>query len=96
MFFVYILECKDGSFYTGYTNNLNNRIKIHNAKLGAKYTRSRVPVKLVYFEYFETKSEALKREIEIKQLNRLNKERLVLCFDKNKIDIYMKGDINGN
>lgn len=70
---VYILICKDGSLYTGYTNNLEKRIAKHNAGKGAKYTRSRLPVKL--FKYFEvaSKSEALKLEIKIKKLSREEK-----------------------
>ena len=56
--FTYILECSDGSFYTGWTNNLERRVKAHNAGKGAKYTKSRKPVKLVYFETFLTKQEA--------------------------------------
>ena len=71
--FTYILECSDGSFYTGWTNNLERRVKAHNAGKGAKYTKSRKPVKLVYFETFLTKQEAMRREWEIKQLSRVEK-----------------------
>lgn len=53
--FVYMLECKDGTFYTGYTTDLKSRFEKHNSGCGAKYTRGRIPVKLVYFEIFETK-----------------------------------------
>ena len=58
MNYTYILKCKDGSFYTGWTNNLEKRIKDHNAGKGAKYTKSRCPVELVYYETFDTKEEA--------------------------------------
>ena len=91
--FVYILECKDGTFYTGYTTDLKSRFEKHNSGWGAKYTRGRIPVKLVYFEIVETKSEALKREIKIKKMNRLRKEKLVLNFDKSKFSTYMEGDV---
>ena len=74
---VYILECKDGSLYTGYTNNIDKRILTHQQGKGAKYTRGRTPVKLVYTEHHVTKSEALKAEYQIKQLNRKEKKRLI-------------------
>lgn len=75
--YVYILKCRDHSFYTGWTNNLKKRIEKHNLGLGAKYTRSRRPVELVYFETFENKTDALKREYQIKQLTRKQKEKLI-------------------
>lgn len=75
--YVYILRCKDNSLYTGWTNNLENRINAHNEGLGAKYTRGRGPCSLVYFEEFETKNEALKREREIKKLTKAQKENLL-------------------
>lgn len=75
--FVYILECKDKSLYTGWTTNLEKRIISHNAGIGAKYTRGRKPVKLVYFENFNSKSDALKREIAIKKLSRSDKIGLI-------------------
>lgn len=78
MFCVYIVECSDRSFYTGWTNNLEKRIETHNKGLGAKYTKSRLPVKLVYSEAFDTKEDAMKREYEIKRLTRKNKEKLFL------------------
>lgn len=77
MNYVYILECFDNSLYTGYTNDLEKRVGIHNCGKGAKYTRCRLPVKLVYFEEFETKSEAMKREYSIKQLSRDDKKALI-------------------
>ena len=62
MFYTYILQCSDGTLYTGFTNNIEKRISTHNKGLGAKYTRGRLPVKLVYTENFKSKSKALKRE----------------------------------
>lgn len=77
MNYVYILECVDGTLYTGYTNNLDKRIKVHNKGKGAKYTRARLPVKLVYYEELTTKSQALKREYAIKSMNRQDKIELI-------------------
>lgn len=77
MNYTYILECADGSYYTGWTNDLERRVREHNEKKGAKYTRGRTPVKLVYYETFETKSEALKREAAIKKLSRPEKDALI-------------------
>lgn len=77
MYYVYILECSDGTYYTGYTSDLNRRIKEHNDGKGSKYTRGRLPVKLIYKEEFSTRSRAMKREIEIKQLTRADKEILI-------------------
>lgn len=77
-YYVYILECNDGTFYTGYTINIAQRIKVHNQGKGAaKYTRGRRPVTLLYYETFDDKGEALSREYEIKQLSRKEKENLV-------------------
>lgn len=75
--FVYILRCNDGSLYTGWTNDLENRLSMHNNGTGAKYTRGRGPCYLEYFETFETKNEALKREVAIKKLSKVEKERLI-------------------
>ncbi len=75
--YAYILLCKDDTLYTGWTNDLEARICAHNAGMGAKYTRMRLPVKLVHNEVFDTKSEALKREYEIKKLSRQNKLKLI-------------------
>lgn len=77
MFFVYILQCSDNSFYTGYTNNIDKRLQAHNAGKASKYTRTRLPVKLIYVEELATKSEALKREKQIKSFPRLKKEQLL-------------------
>ena len=76
MNYVYILSCSDVSLYTGWTNNLEKRIKAHSNGKGAKYTRARLPVELVYFEEFEDKIEAMRREYAIKKLTR--KEKLLL------------------
>lgn len=77
MNYTYIVECKDGTLYTGWTTDLERRMKAHNTGKGAKYTRSRLPVVLRYYESFETKQEAMKREYEIKQLTRKEKEKLI-------------------
>lgn len=75
--FVYIVRCSDNSLYTGYTNNIEVRINKHNAGKGAKYTKTRRPVVLVYQEMYETKSEALRREYEIKTFTRQKKLKLI-------------------
>ena len=72
-----MLVCHDGTLYCGYTNDLNKRIAAHNNKKGAKYTKTRLPVKLVYSEEFDNKSEAMKREWQIKQLDRKEKLKLI-------------------
>lgn len=72
----YILKCNDNSLYTGWTNDITRRLKMHNEGKGAKYTRGRGPVELVYLEEFETKQEAMSREAKIKRLTR--KEKLLL------------------
>ena len=77
MNYTYIVECKDGTLYTGWTTDLERRMKSHNSGKGAKYTRSRLPVVLRYYESFETKQEAMRREYEIKQLTRKEKEKLI-------------------
>lgn len=73
----YVVECSDGSFYTGYTTDLERRVREHDRGEGAKYTRGRTPVELVHAEEFDSKSAAMSREYEIKQLSRIQKERLV-------------------
>jgi len=80
MNYTYIVECKDGTLYTGWTNNLEKRIADHNDGKGAKYTRARKPVTLVYYETFEEKKEAMKREYEIKHLSRQEKKKLIEDF----------------
>ena len=81
MNYVYILKCKDDSLYTGWTNNLEKRIKAHNNGKGAKYTRARLPVELVHHEEFEDKTDAMKREYQIKKLSRKEKLELIGCKD---------------
>lgn len=77
MNYTYILRCRDGTLYTGWTNDLKKRIKAHNLGKGAKYTKSRRPVKLVYFEEFATRREAMKRECAIKKMRRKEKEMMI-------------------
>lgn len=77
MNYTYIVKCQDGTLYTGWTNDLEKRIKAHNDGKGAKYTKTRRPVTLVYYETFRTKEEAMKREYAIKQLGRAKKEELI-------------------
>ena len=83
----YILECNDGTYYCGWTNDIVNRLKTHNSGKGGKYTRARLPVKLVYFEEFPTKEEAMSREWHIKQLSRSKKEVLIANVDSDRADI---------
>lgn len=75
--FIYIVKCKDGSLYTGYAKDITKRIAKHNSGQGAKYTKIRRPVELVYQEVYDTKSEALKREHEIKTFSRQEKLQLI-------------------
>ena len=77
MNYTYMLKCSDGTLYTGWTNDIKKRVEDHNNGVGAKYTRGRGPVELVYYETFETKREAMRREWEIKQLGRREKEELI-------------------
>ena len=75
--YTYILECRDGSLYTGWTNDIEKRVEAHNSGNGAKYTRARRPVKLVYLEESQTKEEAMSREYAIKQMNRQKKLEMI-------------------
>lgn len=77
MHYVYIVKCSDDTLYTGYTNNLENRLEVHNEGSGAKYTRGRLPVTLCYYEEYESKSDALKREYRIKSYTRKAKLKLI-------------------
>lgn len=77
MTYTYILKCADNTLYTGWTTNLIDRLKAHNQGKGAKYTRPRRPVTLIYYEEFQTKREAMRREAAIKKLSRPQKERLI-------------------
>lgn len=86
IYYVYIVECSDGSFYTGQTDNLKLRLQEHNGdypKRGAVYTRTRRPVVLKHFETFQTRSEAMKREHELKKLKHIHKK--VICANGNII-----------
>lgn len=76
MNYTYMLKCKDGTYYTGWTTDLDKRLAAHNRGTGAKYTRGRGPVEIVYYEEYQTKEEAMRREWEIKQLSHREKEKL--------------------
>ena len=76
-FFVYILQCDDGSFYTGYTKNLNQRIRMHMNGKGARYTKSHKPTKVVFIEKYESRSDAIKRERSIKKKSHNQKKELI-------------------
>ena len=82
MNYTYLVECADGSLYCGWTNDIDKRIKAHNAGRGAKYTRSRLPVRLVYYESFDTKEEAMSREYHIKRMTRDEKLKLAEGYGK--------------
>lgn len=82
--YTYMVRCNDGTFYIGWTNNLEKRMKAHNEGKGAKYTKPRTPVELVYYETFQTKEEAMSREWHLKQLTRKQKEALI--DDKEEIE----------
>lgn len=77
MNYTYLLRCADGTLYCGWTNHLEERVQIHNEGKGAKYTKCRRPVELVYYEVFETKQEAMRREVAIKRLTRMEKLGLI-------------------
>lgn len=82
--YFYVLECNDTTLYAGYTNDLEKRIKTHNDKKGAKYTKYRTPVKLIFAQTFETKSDALKQEYAFKQLTR--KQKLAYIEERQSIN----------
>ncbi len=77
MNYTYLLRCGDGSLYCGWTNNLQNRLRAHQTGNGAKYTRAHQPVELVYYETFDTKEAAMRREAAIKRLTRREKLQLI-------------------
>ena len=77
IFYVYIVKCKDGTYYTGYSPNLKRRIELHNSGNGAKYTRTRRPVTLVWFKKYKYFKPAFLRELQIKKLTRRQKEKLI-------------------
>jgi predicted GIY-YIG superfamily endonuclease len=81
-FFVYILQCCDGTYYTGYTNNLQERTRQHMNGKGAKYTKAHKPDRVAYFERFETRSQAMRREREIKKFSRQKKVELIATQTK--------------
>ena len=72
--YMYVVECCDGSYYTGYTTNIKKRVTVHNSGKGAKYTRARLPVKLIYAEGFTSKEEAMSAEALLKRKKRAQKE----------------------
>ena len=77
VFWVYMLTCSDGTYYTGYTNNIDDRIRLHNAGRGAKYTRDRRPVKLAWSKQYRYLIYAMRMEMKIKRLSRKRKDLLV-------------------
>lgn len=77
MNYVYMLRCRDGNLYTGWTNDLEKRLKAHNSGSASKYTRTRLPAELVYFEEWESKEAAMSREWHIKRLSREEKLKLI-------------------
>lgn len=85
----YVLECGDGSYYAGYTNDLERRVRMHNDGKGAKYTRAKRPVHCIYYETHETKRKAMQAEYQFKQLTRKGKERYIERED-NKREITEK------
>ncbi|MCR5273072.1 MAG: GIY-YIG nuclease family protein [Lachnospiraceae bacterium] len=87
--YTYILECCDGSLYTGWTNDLKKRLKAHQSGKGAKYTSSHLPVTLVYYEIFSSKKEAMSREWHIKKLSRPQKKKLISDFDPDKLSVFL-------
>ena len=90
MNYTYMVMCKDETIYTGWTNNLEKRIKAHNEGKGAKYTKSRRPVTLVYYEEYLTKEEAMNREFELKQKTRAQKLKIIEKQAENKLDNTIK------
>ena len=81
---VYMVKCNDNSVYTGISNNLKKRLDTHAKGNGSKYVRARLPIKLIYFEECQSRSKAIKREIEIKKLDKKNKELLVKSYNKKR------------
>jgi len=82
--YTYMLRCADGTIYTGYAVDPEARLDVHNSGKGAKYTRARRPVELVYYEIFDNKGDALRREIELKKISRKEKEQLIDNFENSK------------
>ncbi len=94
--FVYIMLCQDNSLYTGYTVNISERLKAHNEGKASKYTRGRLPVQCVYLELCSSKSEALKREIEIKKLSKANKQNLITSYQSTCKLAYKTSQLGNN
>ncbi len=86
MNYAYLVRCSDNSLYAGWTNDIEKRLQAHNAGIGAKYTRARLPVALAYLEAFDTKSEAMKREAALKRLTHQQKEQLALEWNRSQFD----------
>lgn len=93
MHYTYMLKCKDNTYYTGYTNDLEKRLKAHNEGKGAKYTKGRGPVELIYYEEYEDKHTAMRREWEIKRLTRKEKEEMIQSREKQRILKENTGDL---
>ena len=93
MVYTYMVLCADGTLYTGWSANIEKRLAAHNAGTGAKYTRSRLPVELVYFEMQENQSAAQKREASIKKLRRQQKIALIDGFNQSvSNEVFTKGE----
>lgn len=89
--YTYILRCSDGTLYTGYTNDLDKRIRDHNSGKGAKYTKTRIPVKLVYYEVYENKTDAMSREWHIKHdMPRAEKEMLIRVSNNSYLQSFLE------
>ena len=80
--YTYIVECADGTYYTGWTTDVTARVAAHNARIGARYTRGRIPVQLVYREEYNEKQSAQRREVAIKRMTRAEKVQLISDFNK--------------
>ncbi len=87
MNYTYMLRCGDGTLYTGWTNDLEKRLKAHASGKGARYTKSHRPVRLAYFEHFESKEEAMGREYRIKHLTREEKEKLIEGLSEDQLKV---------
>lgn len=94
--FFYVLQCRDGSYYAGYTNDLAARLEKHNAGKGAKYTRARGPVKLLYAKQFSSKRPAMRAEYAFKQLTRKKKEEFLADPERFTAWDFWQGEDDGN
>jgi len=87
--YMYVLECRDGSYYTGYTTDVKRRLAVHSSGKGAKYTRARLPVKLIYAQGFASKEEAMSAEALLKRKTRMQKEHYLKEYqNKNLVDTF--------